>query len=346
MVGIALEGGGAKGAYQVGAYVALKKYLKKINMIVGTSIGALNAALLVQGDVKKAIDIWLSVDASVFGIDIDVINDLKKDFNLKNIKFGLKEVTKILKNNGIDISALKKLIDENIDEDRVRNSKIKFGLVTVRLSDLKPLELTIDDIPKGKLNEYLLASCYLPIFKNEKIIDNKYYLDGGFYNNLPISILENYGCKEIYAIRLNSIGRVKKHQSDVVEIKPNKSTGPMLLFDKVDVSNNITMGYLDCLKELGKLLGKSYYFKKKKFYIVNVDVVDKKTLNILKLKFKSEDYREILYLAIEEILFYNGMEVLQLYEINKMLRFIKKNKLKCRSSVINDFIRDVKCLLG
>ena len=346
MVGLALEGGGAKGAYQIGAYVALKKQLKKIDIIVGTSIGALNAALLVQSDVKKAIDLWTSVDASIFGLDVDIINELKKDFSLKNVKSGLKEIKKVLNNKGIDTSVLKKLIDDNIDEDRVRNSKIKFGLVTISLSDLKPLELTIDDIPKGKLNEYLLASCYLPVFKNEKIIDDKYYLDGGFYNNLPVSILENNGCDKIYAIRLKSLGRVKKYHSDVVEIKPNKSTGPMILFDKDDVQDNITMGYLDALKELDKVLGKTYYFKKKKFYFVNADVVDEKILNVIKMKFKTEDYRAILYLAIEEILFYNKMETLKLYEINKVLRFIKKNNLKCRSSVINDFIKGVKCLLG
>lgn len=346
MVGLALEGGGAKGAYQIGAFVALKKHIKKIDMIVGTSIGSINAALLVQGDIKKAIDIWTSVDASVFGIDVSIIAELKKDFNLKNIKAGLKEIKKVLKNKGIDTKGLKKLIDENIDEDRVRNSKIKFGLVTIRLNDLKPLELTIEQIPKGKLKDYLLASCYLPVFKNEKIIDNKYYLDGGFYNNLPISILENNGCDKIYAIRLKSLGRVKKYHSDVTEIKPNKNTGPVILFDKDDVSANITMGYFDALKELGFVLGKTYYFKKKKIYFVNVNVVEQKTLDILKLKFNTNDNKEILYLAIEEILYYNKIDVLKLYEINKILRFIKKNKLKCRSSVINDFIENVKCILG
>ena len=346
MVGLALEGGGAKGAYQIGAYVALKKHIKKIDMIVGTSIGALNAALLVQGDVKKAIDIWNSVDVSVFGVDINIVDALKKDFSLKNIKAGLNEIKKVLNNKGIDTKGLKKLIDENVNEDKVRNSKIKFGLVTVRLSDLKPMELTIDQIPKGKLKEYLLASCYLPVFKNEKIIDGKYYLDGGFYNNLPISILENNGCDKIYAIRLKSLGRVKKYHSDVTEIKPNKSTGPVLLFDKDDVSSNIKMGYYDALKELGYLLGKSYYFKKKKIYLVNTDVVDEKTIDILKIKFNSENVKEILYLALEEILYYNKLEVLTLYEINKTLKFIKKNKLKCRSSVINDFVEKVKCILG
>lgn len=346
MVGLALEGGGAKGAYQIGAYIALRKYIKKIDMIVGTSIGSLNAALLVQGDIKKAIDIWTSVDASVFGVDANIIKELKKDFSLKNVKLGLKEIKKVINNKGIDTEGLKKLIDENINEDKVRNSKIKFGLVTIRLSDLKPLELTIDDIPKGKLKEYLLASCYLPIFKNEKIIDNKFYLDGGFYNNLPISLLERNGCDQIYAIRLKSLGMIKRYHTDIIEIKPNKSTGPVIFFDKDDVRNNIKMGYYDGLKKLGKLLGRNYYFKKKKFYFVNVDVVNEKTLKSIKLKFKTEDYKEILILAIEEVLLYNKKEILTVYEINKTLKMIKQNNLKCRSAIINDFISNVKCLVG
>lgn len=346
MVGLALEGGGAKGAYQIGAYVALKKHIKKIDMIVGTSIGSINAAMICQGEIKKTMDLWTNVDTSIFGIDANIVEKLKNDFNLKNVKAGLSELKKVIKNKGIDVSGLKRLIDDNIDEKKVRNSKIKFGLVTINLSDMKPMELTIDKIPNGKLKEYILASCYLPVFKNEKIIDDKFYLDGGFYNNLPISLLENNGCKEIYAIRLNSLGRVKKYHSDIVEIKPNKSTGPMLLFDKENVSDNIKMGYLDAQKELGELLGKTYYFKKKRFYFVNTNVVSQKTKNVIKIKFKTNDFKEILYLAIEEILFYNKMEVLNVYEINKILRFIKKNKLECRSVVINDFIKNVKCLLG
>lgn len=346
MVGLALEGGGARGAYQIGAYLALKKHAKKIDMIVGTSIGSINAALIVQGDAKKAIDLWTSVDASVFGIDINIINELKKDFNIKNVKAGLNEIKSVIKNKGIDTSGLRKLIDENINEEKIRNSKIKFGLVTVRLSDLKPLELTIDKIPKGKLKDYLMASCYLPVFKSEKIIDDKYYLDGGFYNNLPVSLLENNGCDKIYAIKLKSLGIVQKYHSDITIIKPNKSTGPVLLFNKDDVTNNIKMGYYDALKELGFVLGKSFYFKKKKFYFVNAKKVSQKTLGVIKLKFKSEDYRELLYLCLEEILLYNKMEFLKLYEINKLLKYVKNNNLKCRSSIVNDFILNVSCLLG
>ena len=70
MIGLALEGGGAKGSYQIGAYVALKKYIKNIDMIVGTSVGAINATLIIQGDIKKAIDLWTKVDISILDLII------------------------------------------------------------------------------------------------------------------------------------------------------------------------------------------------------------------------------------------------------------------------------------
>ena len=49
MKGLVLEGGGTKGAYQLGAYKALKELGMEFDGIVGTSIGALNAAFIIQG---------------------------------------------------------------------------------------------------------------------------------------------------------------------------------------------------------------------------------------------------------------------------------------------------------
>ena len=46
MKGLVLEGGGTKGAYQLGAYKALKELGMEFDGIVGTSIGALNAAFV------------------------------------------------------------------------------------------------------------------------------------------------------------------------------------------------------------------------------------------------------------------------------------------------------------
>ena len=48
--GLVLEGGGTKGAYQIGAYKAFKDVGIQVTGIAGTSLGALNGALIVQGD--------------------------------------------------------------------------------------------------------------------------------------------------------------------------------------------------------------------------------------------------------------------------------------------------------
>ncbi|OYO51117.1 hypothetical protein CG709_20055, partial [Lachnotalea glycerini] len=52
--GIVLEGGGAKGAYQIGAWKAFEEVGVKVNAVAGTSVGALNAAMICMGDYKKA----------------------------------------------------------------------------------------------------------------------------------------------------------------------------------------------------------------------------------------------------------------------------------------------------
>lgn len=69
----------------------------------------------------------------------------------------------------------------------MRSSQIDFGMVTISLTDFRPLEVFLEDIPRGRVSEYLLASAYFPAFKSEKI-NGKYYLDGGLYNNLPVDL--------------------------------------------------------------------------------------------------------------------------------------------------------------
>ncbi len=54
MYGLVLEGGGAKGSYQIGAYKALKELGIEIGGVAGTSVGAINSALIIQ-------DNWLII---------------------------------------------------------------------------------------------------------------------------------------------------------------------------------------------------------------------------------------------------------------------------------------------
>ena len=57
-LGLVLSGGGAKGAYEIGVYKALKKLNKKIDIVTGTSIGAINGMFITQKDLKGALKLW------------------------------------------------------------------------------------------------------------------------------------------------------------------------------------------------------------------------------------------------------------------------------------------------
>ena len=55
---IALEGGGAKGAYEIGAWKALEEAGIKYNAVSGTSVGALNGAMMAMRDLPRAAAAW------------------------------------------------------------------------------------------------------------------------------------------------------------------------------------------------------------------------------------------------------------------------------------------------
>ncbi len=266
MFGLVLEGGGARGAYHVGAYKAIKELNIEIGGIAGTSIGAINGAMMVQGDYELLEKIWLSVDSyELFDLDEKTVEDLRH-FNLRNINFSylLHQSKEILSNRGLDTSRIRELFDYYIDEDKIRSSNIDFGIVTVNLTDKKPMELMKEDIPEGKLIDFLIASANLPAFRIEEV-DGKKYLDGGFYNNLPIDILANKGYKNIIAVRTLAIGIIRKAKIkdlNIIFIQPVESLGSMLGaldFNRERAEEYINLGYYDAMKVFKKLKGFKYY---------------------------------------------------------------------------------------
>ena len=250
--GLALEGGGARGSYQIGAYKALVESRFRFSSIVGTSIGAINAAVICSGGLELLEGIWKEIDSSIFEINPQMCDEIIH--GNKQIK---RDVTlDILKNRGISLNKLKDILNKYVDEEKVRNNNIKFGLVITKLKGMKSLEYTIDDIPKGKLIDYLIASSSLPIFKIEKNIDEHIYLDGGFRNVLPLTLLENMGCKNIIGIRLKKFGIIRKTKNKdtkVFLIEPSKSTGSTLFFNQDTIDENIKLGYNDAKKMIDKI---------------------------------------------------------------------------------------------
>ncbi len=267
MYGLVLEGGGARGAFQVGAWKAMRELGIEIKGISGTSVGALNGAGIVQDAFEKSHELWYNISPSkVMNVEDKLMQKLVKlDITPDNIQYIMKHLKGILGGRGIDITPLKNLLAEYIDEDAIRKSTRDFGIVTISLSDRKPMELFKEDIPHGLLVNYLLASANLPVFKLERV-DGKLYLDGGFYDNLPIRLLLSKGYRDLIVVRLHALGRRRKIKEDglnITYINPSENLGMALDFSRERARYNLELGYYDTMKVFKNLKGERYYIEAK-----------------------------------------------------------------------------------
>lgn len=261
MYGLVLEGGGAKGSYHVGAYKAILEEGLDIKGVTGTSIGAINGAMIVQGDFKKCYEIWNNIDYSMIMKESndEVIRLLDEKIELKDLGILLNTFNHVISNRGVDISQFKDILTELIHEDKIRRSFMDYGLVTFNLTDRKPVEVFKEDIPLGEMRNYILASSYLPIFKREKI-GGKVYIDGGFYDNLPFKLLESKGYEKFILVRTLASGITKKIDLDeAIIVSPSEDLGSMHKYDHEHTRKNIRLGYYDCIKAIRGLKGHNYY---------------------------------------------------------------------------------------
>ncbi|HYE80634.1 MAG TPA: patatin-like phospholipase family protein [Clostridia bacterium] len=263
MFGLALEGGGVKGAFHMGAVKALLEEGYEFGGVTGTSIGALNGAIIAQGDFEAGYRLWESMDAPLL---FDIEEEQYKKLIDRRIDRELllrlaARMGEIIENKGIDTGKIRQVVESIVDEEKLRRSDTDFGLVTVSVTDLKPLELYKEDIPEGRMIDYLMASASFPGFKLNPIGD-KYFIDGAFYDNCPINLLARKGYKEIIAVRTLGPGivrNVRYRNLKITNIVPSEDLGMPLDFNRELIKRNLQMGYYDTMRSLRSLKGRRYY---------------------------------------------------------------------------------------
>lgn len=253
-----LAGGGSKGAYQMGVWKALRKLNMKFDIVTGTSIGALNGALIVQNTYYRGMRLWLTTDFyKLFGPELKEVSDIKNAIKIYSKNF--------ITQTGIDMGNYEKFVNKWIDLNKIYKSNIDYGLITYNISDREPLFVTKNTVEKNKLCDYIIASTsFFPAFEMKEIDGDK-FIDGGYYDNLPINLAVDMGADEVVAVELDSIGirrDVKNKDIKVTYIKPSCKLGGMLVFNKKMIKRNMNIGYNDAMKTFGKLDGKYYTFKK------------------------------------------------------------------------------------
>ena len=269
---IVLSGGGSKGSYEIGVWKALRRLHIEYDIVTGTSIGALNGALMTQKTYLKALYIWHRLSLEYL-FEQQPKSDSKKDILML---YG----DNFFKNGGMDIKKIEDIISKAINIKRFYKSNIDYGLITYNFSTRKPLVITKKDIEKDKLVDYLMASatCY-PAFQM-KNIDGDKYIDGGFYDNLPVNLAIELGATEAIIVDLRAPGlkRLPKGNIKTTYIRPRNKISFFLDFNKKQAKINMNFGYNDTMKAFKRLEGDYFTFRKDEitsFYEKNKDELSK-----------------------------------------------------------------------
>ena len=266
-IGIALSGGGARGAYQIGAWKAFKEKGLDTRIVAysGASVGSLNAALFAMDDYDAAYNVWMSLDR-------DSLFNLEK----KIYRRVFKEKLRFLDKGVYDTSDLEALIEEALDYNKIREKDVFvatthlgndestfFSLLQTNYkhyfkSEKQTKYQNLNILSNDHIKKTLLASCAIPIvFRPIRIGDETFY-DGGLLDNTPFQPLVDIGCDVIIIIDLFKHSFVKKQSADgvkIITVNPKKSLRGILDFSNKHIERRFELGYKDTLDMIEKNIG-------------------------------------------------------------------------------------------
>ena len=146
------------------------------------------------------------------------------------------------------------------------------------------------------------ATCF-PAFQ-KKEIKGEHFIDGGYYDNLPINLAIEMGADEIIAVDLSAPGLKKTPNKKVktITIKPKNKLTNFLNFYEEGAERNIKLGYNDTLKAFNKCEGNKYTFKKghiEKNNNMYQETYEHIISKILKFKSATKDFYKQLNLSLD-----------------------------------------------
>ena len=189
-VAFVLGGGGHNGAYEVGMLRALFEHGIKPNLVVGTSVGAMNGAAVAANPSLETVErlrkVWLTLNEDqIFGGSI-----LAGAANLVRTRTSLHSN-----------ASLRSMIEQLLPVTTFEDLKIPFQCVAASIE--RAAEHWFNE---GSLIDAILASAAVPGVLPPVEIDGEHFVDGGIVNSIPISRAVELGAKEIYVLQ---VGRVE-----------------------------------------------------------------------------------------------------------------------------------------
>jgi len=200
---VVLQGGGALGAYQIGVYQALHEAGIEPDWVIGTSIGAINAALICGNEPDRRLDrlhrFWQRIEQKGFGpVPLDpfgiagtlammntVLRGIPSFFAPNPFALrGTRAETSVEQASYYSTAPLRETLHELIDWNYLCDcrTRLTVGAVNVRTGAMRYFDSREE--PLGV--DHVMASGALPPAFGAVRIDGEPYWDGGIYSNTPI----------------------------------------------------------------------------------------------------------------------------------------------------------------
>jgi NTE family protein len=188
---LVMPGGGGRGAYQVGVAKALIEGGLKFDLAFGTSIGAINATFMAQGEFRRLEEIWCSLRQT----DIFKLPSAQQIGRmLLGHKLGM-----------LDTKPLEELLRKEADLRRIKSSPMKVRLFTTDLCSLETRLVKLEEVQTtSELLDALMATSAVPIAFPPRHLNGKgLWVDGGLVRNTPLRAAIDQGAEEIFMVLLH-----------------------------------------------------------------------------------------------------------------------------------------------
>jgi NTE family protein len=190
-VAFVLGGGGHMGAHEVGMIRALLERDIRPDLVVGTSVGALNGAAVAANPTLEMVDVlesvWLNLDQDrVFGDSL-----FARTANL------VKSRTYLHSNR-----PLRQLLERMLPAKRFEDLQVPFQCVAANIERAAEHWFS-----QGPLVDAILASCAVPGILPPVELGGEHFIDGGVVNSIPIERAVDLGANEIYVLHVGRIER-------------------------------------------------------------------------------------------------------------------------------------------
>ncbi|NHA68586.1 patatin-like phospholipase family protein [Phycicoccus flavus] len=186
-----LGGGGVLGTTQVGMLRALAKAGVRPDLVVGTSIGALNGAFVAADPSPAGVERLAGVWDAVVRDRVFVENPLRQAGRVARFRTHL-----------LSDAPLRHVVDAHLPVDRFDELAVPFQCVAACVEDASGTWFD-----EGALVDAVVASCSVPGLFPPVEIGGRHYLDGGLVHSIPVGRALTLGATRLFVLQ---VGRVEQ----------------------------------------------------------------------------------------------------------------------------------------